>query len=99
MAPPPLWPERAAQPADVVFQPVAPPGSELARSFVYGARLFRRLLQFWCSLRWPTPGTSAVREGITCVELPLFFEFAVDAELLYCVEGRTGGRPEHFRYA
>ena len=47
VAPPPLWQERAAQPADVVFQPVAPPGSESARSFVYGARLFRRLLQFW----------------------------------------------------
>ena len=99
VAPPPLWQERAAQPADAVFQPVAPPGSESARSFVYGARLFRRLLRFWGSLRWPAPGASAVQEAVTWVELTLFFELAVGAELPYCVEGKTGSRPEHFRYA
>ena len=76
---------------------MAPPGSESARSFVYGARFFRRLLHFWGSLRWPASGTSAVREAITWVELTLFFELAVDAELTYCVEGKIGGRPEHFR--
>ena len=99
LAPPPLWQERAAQPADVVVQLVAPPGSESARSFVYGARLFRRLLQFWGSLRWPALGASAVQEAVTWVELTLFFELAVGAELPYCVEGKTGSRPEHFRYA
>ena len=40
-----------------------------------------------------------MREAITWVQLTLFFELAVDAELPYCVEGKPGGRPEHFRYA
>ena len=78
---------------------MAPPGSETARSFVYGARLFRRLLQFWGSVRWLAPDASAVRAAVTWVELTLFFELAVGAELPHCVEGKTGSRPKYFRYA